>query len=299
MRILDAIDHLFGRGGPGRSPERKNPPGFDLDPPKAADVAPLAVVIPVRNRSRRRLFRSLESLMWQSAGRPAQLIVVSHGSRPEIEKELEPLCREQDAYLIAFGRPSEPWNKSLALNIGIRATRPDIPFLMTMDSDMILAPNFFSVVLDRLEQSPPAIVVCRISDLPKDLPLPDSREELFREFGRLFGRTRFRKNGGSGAAQAASRSFFFDIHGYDEDLLWWGAMDTDILNRAGLSGLEMEWVSERTAMLHQWHPRKEGILTDDLEVRQARHFWERNHRIMKERAGIRLRNPRGWGGVVD
>jgi hypothetical protein len=272
---------------------------FDVTPTGDFEEAPLAVVIPVRDRPRQRLFRTLCSLNWQSAGRPAQVVIVSHGSRPESMKELGDLCREQDANMISLGHPGQPWNKPLALNTGIRATKPGIPFLMTMDSDMLLAPNFFAAALERLQQEPPALVLCPISDLPKNAHLPDSPEELRKAWPGLAAMSKLRKLGGSGAAQTARRSFYFQIRGYDEDMLWWGAMDTDIVNRARLLGMEIVWMRGRTAMLHQWHPRKHRILGNKSEIRQARRSWKLNHELMRARSQILLRNPQQWGGVVD
>jgi hypothetical protein len=36
----------------------------------------------------------------------------------------------------------------LALNTGIRGTQADVPYIMTMDADVILSPGFFSVMLE-------------------------------------------------------------------------------------------------------------------------------------------------------
>ncbi len=272
---------------------------FDTPPTGDFKKAPLAVVIPVRDRPRQHLFRTLSSLNWQSAGRPAQVVIVSHGSRPESEKQLDDLCREQSANMIALGHPGQPWNKPLALNTGIRATKPEIPFLMTMDSDMLLAPNFFAAALERLRQDPPALVLCPISDLPQTAHIPDSPEELRKAWTGLAASSQLRKKGGSGASQTARRSFYFQIRGYDEDMLWWGAMDTDIVNRARLLGMDIVWMGDRTAMLHQWHPRKHRILGDRSEMRQARRSWKLNHELMRARSQILLRNPGQWGGVAD
>ena len=276
-------------------------PPLKFDAPRLGEIekAPLAVVIPVRDRPRSHLFRTLCSLNWQNAGRPAQVVIVSHGSQPESEKELDDLCQEQGADMIALGHPGQPWNKPLALNTGIRATKSGIAFLMTLDSDMLLAPNFFSVALERLQQDPPALVLCPISDLPRTAHLPDSPEELRMTWTGLAAMSQLRKRGGSGAAQTARRSFYFQIRGYDEDMLWWGAMDTDIVNRARLLGMEILWMGDRTAMLHQWHPRKHRILGDRSEIRQARKAWKLNHELMRNRSQTLLRNPRQWGGVAD
>jgi glycosyltransferase involved in cell wall biosynthesis len=260
-------------------------------------VAPIAVVIPVRNRAGQRLRNTLAGLHWQGVGVPAQILVVSHGSRPEIDRELQTICAEARATLIPIGAPSQPWNKPLALNTGIRASDPDLPFVMTMDADMILAPNFLEVVLRRLEQQPPALALCRISDLPQDAHLPTDPADLQRAFAHLRQRTRLRRQTGSGGIQAAARSFFFEIRGYDEDLLWWGAMDGDMLIRARAMKLEHAWLEDQTAMLHQWHPRKHAVLTDPREIAQARRHWQVNHDLIRRRARQPVRNAERWGTV--
>ena len=53
--------------------------------------------------------------------------------------------------------------------------------------------------------------------------------------------------------QMAKRSFFFDVRGYDEKFVFWGAEDVDMSRRAVRFGLEPIWVEEQTSMLHQWH----------------------------------------------
>ena len=270
--------------------QRQRAAGLELD-----FVAPLAVVMPVRNRAGQRLRNALSSLAWQSVGRPAQVIVVSHGSQPDIDRELSELCDEEAATLIRIGDPSKAWNKPLALNTGIRATLPDIPFIMTMDADMILAPNFFEVVIGRLEQEPKAVVLCRSSDLPQHMSIPSSRQALKDAFDSLKATVRLRPRYGPGGIQAARRSFFFDIRGYDEDLLWWGAMDTDLVNRARLAGLKNEWIEDRTAMLHQWNPYKHAALTCREEIEQAKGAWRRNHTLVRSRSKRLVRNPDGWG----
>jgi hypothetical protein len=261
-------------------------------------VVALAVVIPVRDRAGLRLRNSLRSLNWQSIGRPAQVVVVSHGSQSEVDRELSTICDEEGATLITVGAPSQPWNKPLALNVGIRATLPEVPFVMTMDADMILAPNFFDVVLERLRKDPPSIVLCRISDLPACARIPGNYEQLLRVFDNLCRIARLRPRYGSGAIQASRRSFFFDIRGYDEDLLWWGAMDGDMVSRARLAGLEIEWIEHRTAMLHQWHPRKHKVLRRREEIAQAKRAWRCNHQIVRSRAKLLSRNPDGWGAAA-
>jgi len=266
--------------------------------PKALEAGPvpITVIIPVRNRSGR-LRNALQGLNWQSAGRPLLILVVSYGSQPGIDAELKEICAANGATLMCAGDPGLPWNKPLALNMGIRASPPEARFLMTMDADMILAPNFFSVVLDTFIRTPQSFVLCRSSDLPGEIPPLTRKHALENRFDQLRRSATLRPSWGTGGIQAGPRCFFFDVRGYDEDLLWWGAMDTDMMQRAVLAGLDVRWIEERTTMLHQWHPRKHTVLDDPKEVAQARTAWKRNHEIVKQRSGQLVRNPGPWGGA--
>jgi hypothetical protein len=283
-----------------RQPENTTPASSLGRTETAADstsLAPLTVVIPVRDRSGQRMKNALRSLNWQSIGRPAEVLVVSHGSRPDINGQLARLCDDEAATLIEVGSSAQPWNKPFALNTGIRRSMSDVPLIMTMDADMILAPDFLSVVVDRLLKEPPALVLCRISDLPPQTYLPGESHKLLESFDRLLTTTQLRPRYGSGGIQAATRSFFFNIRGYDEDLAWWGAMDGDVLNRARLMGLAIEWIEDRTAMLHQWHPRKHTALTHPAQIEEAKRAWRYNHALVKSRRQSLIRNPVTWGGA--
>jgi hypothetical protein len=263
-----------------------------------AGTLPISIVIPLRNRAGQDVRNALASLAWQQGGAPFEVIIVSHGSNPETDAELREIAIEQNATLIAVGSPSDPWSKSLALNTGIRATDPAISFVMAMDGDMILADNMLSAVLDELRDDPNKIVLCQSSDLPEGCPLPSEPHALHAQFATLRERATLRGRFGTGGIQAMPRSFLMDARGYDEDMLWWGALDTDLVRRAETAGLRPTWITDQTVMLHQWHPRKHSILGEPDQAAQARGSWQRNHEIMIERAGNVMRNESGWGAIL-
>jgi hypothetical protein len=265
-------------------------------------MQPISIVIPIRDRAGRDVANALAALAWQRGGRPHEVVIVSHGSAPAIERELHALVTAAGASLISVGTPADAWNKPLALNTGIRATDPAVPFVMAMDGDMILAENFVETVIAALREPAAAadrIVLCQSRDLPEDLALPDEPDAIRRAFDTLAARTTLRARYGTGGIQAMRRSFLVDARGYDEDMRWWGALDTDLVHRAQAAGLEVAWITARTAMLHQWHPRKHRVLGAAGLAVSARGAWDRNHALMRERAGRIARNPHGWGAVID
>jgi cellulose synthase/poly-beta-1,6-N-acetylglucosamine synthase-like glycosyltransferase len=260
-------------------------------------IARLSVVIPVRNRAGSRVRNALASLHWQTAGRPARIILVSHGSRPEIDAELADLCRDGAAEFVALGTTSDPWCKPLALNHGIRRTPSDVPFVMTMDVDMILAPNLVRTVIDTLTRTPRALALCQSTDLSASVSLPEEPKALREDFEELRAHGTLRPQTGIGGIQATTREFFFGVRGYDEDLIWWGAEDLDIAMRALNAGYRHRWITAETALLHQWHPKRHSVLERDVDRDAAASSWGRNHELVHARAFQLVRNPSSWGGL--
>ncbi len=210
----------------------------------------LTVVIPIRNRGGDRVGNCLRSLRWQDA--PAErfeIVFSDYGSDAEHLAALRVLADEHGARVVHT--PTRTlWNRARALNLGIRAARGE--YVFCTDADMIFAPTFLSTLLAAQERAAGhAMVLCKCRDLPEDV-----REQRWEEpdFASLLERASFRPRLGTGACQMAKRSFYFDVRGYDEKFVFWGAEDGDMTRRALRFGLAQVWVEEQTSMLHQWHP---------------------------------------------
>lgn len=267
------------------------PVSSSLVDPKRARVS---VVVPVRDRAGIRLTNLLRSLAWQTVA-AAEVVVVSHGSNIGIETELRELCAREGARLICVGNSREAWCKPLALNAGIRASSKSNDYVMTVDADMILAPELLEASVSALELNPRRLVLCQSSDLPPGQDRPVGIAEL----SALRATSRLRGKHGCGGIQVAPRQFFFDVRGYDEALRWWGAEDLDMVRRSQAAGLQVVWLDRRYFMLHQWHPQREKVLDDPQLQEDARRAWTTNHEIVRARTGLTVRNLNGWGGASE
>jgi glycosyltransferase involved in cell wall biosynthesis len=252
-------------------PAKRNPPR-------------ISVVLPVRNRGATRLENCLRSLRWQQIEPDrVEIIVSDFGSTPDAARSIEGLAL---AYHCQLRRVDtrEVWNRSRALNIGIRAATAD--YVLCTDADMIFAPNFLPVALAAHERTAGrAFVVCKCHDLPPSVPLRQWRE---RDFDELSAQASVRCTFGTGACQSASRSFFERVRGYDEKYLFWGKEDTDMLVRATHCGLTLTWIESTTKMLHQWHRKNK---------RNAGIYWTMNRLRFAFTKNRIVKNDDRWGQV--
>ena len=211
----------------------------------------LTVVLPVRNRGGVRLDNCLKSLRWQQ-GVPhgsVEILVSDFGSNPEYREEIEKLGQQHGAR-VHFTPANGMWNRSRALNIGIKRARGRL--VLCTDVDMVFAPNFLRSALDvQAEAGERALVLCQCIDLGEqtqgrviDLPdLPELQQGAV-----------LRPSYGMGGCQCAPASWFRRVRGFDQGYRYWGAEDKDLVLRAKNDGLSIVWMTDRTTMMHQWHP---------------------------------------------
>lgn len=225
----------------------------------------LSVVTMVHGRNGIRMYNFIHSLLAQNV-LPDEIIVVdtTPGAVP-MESYSVPL-----RFLI---RPMEIFNKSRALNIGIKAAQSDT--IMVTDIDFIFSPGVTEVVTNHL--SPKTFVLCEAGYLPKSaVTYPLDWPKLIS----MVGTVERRKS--PGTIQAAHRDFWHAVRGYDERFEGGlGGMDDDMWIRARKHGLELVWIPfGEVYCLHQWHP------ISDLKGKCS-HLFVPDPEIVK--------NPQGWG----
>ena len=252
---------------------------------KPGPAVPIHVVIPVRDRGIERLRAVFAGLGWQN--RPvASVVVVSHGSAPSFDAALAPLCAAAGFRFETMATPDKPWCKPAALNAGLRLCPAELPYVMTLDADMILAQNLLETVADALAAapSPGAIVLCQSRDLPRGTALPNTPDALRASLPQLSRMGRLRGRQACGGIQAVPRIYILESGGYDEDFTHWGEEDRDMFDRAEAYGLRPVWVEDRSFILHQWHLH--AMNADDPRARAAaRTAYEANQALRHSRAG--------------
>jgi glycosyltransferase involved in cell wall biosynthesis len=250
-----------------------------------SEAPEISVIVPVRDRSGARLDNCLGSLRWQRhdgvlLNDRVEIIVSDFGSESPHREAIRELAAKHGARVVRT-ETREVWNRSLVLNIGIRASTGR--HVLATDADMVFEENFLGAALDALERNPDAFVCCQCHDLPErlaDQPWDAERASRIPELGTV------RNFNGTGACQAARREFFEAVRGYDQGYVYWGSEDRDMFHRAERYGLQVEWLNERTCMGHQWHP----TLRDARKFRASLNNWR--YKLTRWRV---VKNNRAWG----
>ncbi len=214
-------------------------------------VAPLlTVVIPVRNRGGVRLENCLKGLRWQHdvKAEEVEIILSDFGSDPEYREQVEQAARRFQA-TVRYTPANGLWNRSRALNIGIKRARGK--FTLCTDVDMVFAPNFLRALLDKQQElDGRGLLLCQYHDLgPETESRPIGEDDL----EALRSSATMRPTYGMGGCQCAETAWFHRVRGFDQKYTFWGVEDNDLTVRAKHDGRIVDWVTERTFLLHQWH----------------------------------------------
>ncbi len=257
----------------------------------------ISIVIAHRDRTTGdRLCNCLYSLANQTVPREAvQVIVSDYGSAEEHLRACKETCERFGAVCIVSHTPEDPWNKCIALNIGLR--RAAGTFAMATDVDMIFAPNFLETVVSVLEEDDQRFVLCRCRYLPRgvQVTLPAIRDA----FGELCSMSFWGEPSGVGGCQATPTEWFLKVGGYDEEFRFWGGEDNDMHQRALDDGLREVQICDRTVILHQWHSYEYESYTPNLK-RECREFIDKNRARLRAMKGRIVRNEgKHWGEVKE
>jgi len=240
-------------------------------------------VISVRNRNNERIQRCVDSLKSDITG---EIYVVDYGSNVPVKVNNCKILRINTNNI---------WNKSHALNIGIRECRND--FIGTVDCDMVLKPTIFNKLKNILNED------CFIYTKNVRRVIPEvfdwnlTFEQIEKISAPWFIDKKNNDNLAIGGIQIFSKKWIYKVRGYDENFVYWGGMDNDLYYRAIRTGLVLIDINE--TILHQEHLNKKEENLVSLEEREIAYNKRQIYRMYldyKEKNNINI-GSEIWGEI--
>lgn len=211
-------------------------------------MAKISIILSYRNRDIERLRRCLDSFKKQSFNN-YEVVFIDYGSDEIYSSPVKALvssysfCRYY--YVHSQGLP---WNRSHAMNIGIRLAESE--YLLLTDIDVIHAGNHLEVLYNSMDKntsiySPVYWLKEKFSDYDAIL----NNRFTIRETDYTF------INRATGTSHLIRKAILEDIGGYDQFYNFWGVEDRDLASRLQKKGIKEHWLDLGHAPLyHQWHP---------------------------------------------
>lgn len=245
-------------------------------------MAEISVVFGYRNRDIARVKRCMDSLKNQTFS-DFEVIFIDYGSDESFVRQVRPLIdRYAFAHYYYLYTAGYPWNRSHALNVGIRLSTSE--YILIGDIDLIYSPESIAGLMALA--APGRIVFGSMFFLPRS----------FTAWQRVFTLplSKFKDSGDEpiGAIYLVHRPELESINGFDEYYCFWGVEDRDVDRRMRLIGaLPVQLDKYRYPIYHQWHPivsnRKRGFFPEK--------WWDTINIYFSLNRDNPVRNPNGWG----
>ena len=241
----------------------------------------VSVVVGIRGTARLPQFQACLASLRGQTGCGVEVIVVEQSARPELDR-----LDFRGARYVHSRPPAAdmPYNRSWALNVGVRHSRGRA--LVLTDADMLLPAGFSAAVLSRLDAGLDGLRPVRFL-----FYLDSSTSASVQTDRRLDGVTGCEDvSANVNNPLALTRAAYDRLGGHDESFVDWGAEDTEFLQRA--STLDFSHAGFLPAV-HLWHPTAANAIAGD---RNEPHLARVATTSAAERAA-RLRKL-SWGGEV-
>jgi glycosyltransferase involved in cell wall biosynthesis len=239
----------------------------------------VSVIVAFKNRDKIRVENFLESFLIQDYTNK-ELIFINQGSNDEISNYIEVLLynKPQVKYIHNYTQ-GHLWNKSNALNIGIKNSSSD--YVLILDVDLILPINYITNLFLYIKEdqfiTPNAFYLDKNYSVNiRDLIVGKIPEKAIENFIGIC---------------LVKREVLDSIHGYDEFYSVWGAEDDDIIKRLQLFGLNRKILSAyELPSFHQWHKV--------LAPREPNHWYLEMVQYLFINNTL-IRNEEIWGKVIE
>ena len=216
------------------------------------------IIYPFRNRDVKRIRKSMLSLLEKNTS-IENVLIIDYGSSCEYQEKLKDLIGDLPATLIRTETEGFFWNKSNALNLGIKNTRTK--YAVAIDIDIV----FNSGCIDHCIEvySPESAIFQYYWFLP---PNGDYAKSVC---------------GGQdncGGFMFMPTEDIIKLGGWDENYDFWGLEDKDWMNRLRCCGYDIHWLDDsKYRGYHIWHPSTSDKTMYESEAMRLR----KNYTYMK------------------
>lgn len=242
----------------------------------------LSLIFSYRNRNVERVSRCLQSLANQQDG-SFKVIFVDYGTEEPLRSEIETLVSKFDFIeYIHSNTQKQFWNRSIALNIGIK--KVDTPFYATTDIDLIFEPDFIQTMRSKMAED--KFLHGHALMLEKDFSDYDNLDKLNK--ASLKQSTEGMQYG---LFQLVPTKVMMELEGFDEFYRIWGLEDVDLNKRLKAKGLSEHWLDPKESHTwHQWHPHINDPLFSRTWYKFMEDYFFRHDTLQ--------RNYNGWGKIL-
>jgi len=245
----------------------------------------ISAVVGFRNRDLVRVKRHLDSFQLQSF-KDFEVLFVDYGSDPEIATEISSLVAGYSFCTYIYNHTTGfPWNRSHALNTGLRRAEGEL--ILFSDIDLIYDRNFFTNLISKKKEN--VQLFQQVYWLPKNYTDYQNLKSNLKDL-------KISDSGSKGGVHLIERKKLIEIGGYDEFYCFWGHEDNDLFHRLDKLGIKTEWMLPEVApVYHQWHP----IASSETKNFMPDRWWDLMTIYMNLNRDKLVRNTNGWGRIYS
>ncbi len=251
----------------------------------------ISIIFAYRNREINRIRAAMDSLKNQK-NKAFEVIFVNYGSEPEISANLEKLlCTYSFVEYYYLEVRQQLWNKSRALNFGIKEA--SCPYIFIADIDIVFSPEAVEVLVDQSSSEDFSLFTMgylgnkESSKLSVEFKFKELKPERYGEVNGMI---------------LTTKDSLFEIKGYDEFFHFYGSEDVDMYSRLENAGYKSNLVSD-TYFYHNWHQSYQKSddeklsltprLTNVLRINQQHYFYQQREKITSPK------RQDFWGEIID
>lgn len=238
----------------------------------------ISIIFAHRNRETSRIKVSMDSLNIQN-NKLFEVVFVDYGSDQQFSSELKGLFKKYEfAKYYYLNVQQQLWNKSRALNFGIKHANGSYIFIA--DVDIIFHPAAVGELINRASFKD--FLLFRMGYLDQSESSKLLQEVKFEEL-------KPNRFGNVNGMILAAKELFFRINGYDEFFHFYGSEDVDLYSRLTNAGFKSQLVKD-VFFYHNWHVSyelsdsnklsKTPKLSNAIRINEQHYLYQKREKIM-------------------